>query len=160
MPELTIRAARPDDCGLILRFVRDLAHYEKALEEVTATEQQLHEALFDTQPLVYALIGEIDGEPAGFAVYFYNFSTWLGRKGLYLEDLYVDPARRGSGLGKALLQHLARQAVAEDCGRFEWNVLDWNQPAITFYESFGARPQSDWTGYRLSGDALRDFAAD
>ncbi|QIB65768.1 GNAT family N-acetyltransferase [Kineobactrum salinum] len=160
MPALTIRPARPDDCPLILRFVRDLARYEKALEEVTATEQQLQAVLFGARPRVYALIGEVDGKPAGFAVYFYNFSTWLGRMGLYLEDLYVDPSSRGSGLGKALLKHLARQAVAEGCGRFEWNVLDWNQPAISFYESFGAQPQKEWTGYRLSGAALRDFAAD
>lgn len=160
MPALTIRKARPDDCPLILRLVRDLALYERALEEVTATEEQLHAILFGAQPRVYALIGEIDGEPAGFAVYFYNFSTWLGRLGLYLEDLYVDPSQRGGGLGKALLKYLARQAVAEGCGRFEWNVLDWNRPAITFYESCGARPQSEWTGYRLSGEALRDFAAD
>jgi len=159
MSALLIRKAQPRDCALILRFVRDLALYEKALEEVMATEADLHKLLFAEHPRVFALICEIDGEAAGFALYFYNFSSWLGRLGLYLEDLYVDPAQRGRGAGKALLQHLARQAVAEGCGRFEWNVLDWNEPAIQFYESFGARPQSEWVGYRLTGKALEDFAA-
>lgn len=159
MSALLIRKAQPEDCALILRFVRDLALYEKALDEVEATEADLHGLLFAEHPRVFALICEIDGEPAAFALYFYNFSSWLGRLGLYLEDLYVDPAQRGKGAGKALLQHLAQQAVAEGCGRFEWNVLDWNEPAIQFYESFGARPQSEWVGYRLTGKALEDFAA-
>lgn len=159
MSALLIRQAQPQDCALILRFVRDLAIYEKALKEVTATEESLRGLLFAEHPRVFALICEIDGEAAGFALYFYNFSSWLGRLGLYLEDLYIDPAWRGKGAGKALLQHLAKQAVAEGCGRFEWNVLDWNEPAIQFYESFGARPQSEWVGYRLTGKALEDFAA-
>jgi GNAT superfamily N-acetyltransferase len=159
MSALLIRQAQPQDCALILRFVRDLALYEKALNEVTATEENLRGLLFAEHPRVFALICEIDGEAAGFALYFYNFSSWLGRLGLYLEDLYVDPTHRGKGAGKALLQHLAKQAVAEGCGRFEWNVLDWNEPAIQFYESFGARPQSEWVGYRLTGKALEDFAA-
>lgn len=159
MSVLLIRKAQPQDCALILRFVRDLAVYEKALDEVKATEADLHGLLFAEHPRVFALICDIDGEPAAFALYFYNFSSWLGRLGLYLEDLYVDPAQRGKGAGKALLQHLAKQAVAEGCGRFEWNVLDWNEPAIQFYESFGARPQSEWVGYRLTGKALEDFAA-
>jgi GNAT superfamily N-acetyltransferase len=159
MSALLIRPAQPQDCALILRFVRDLALYEKALNEVTATEENLRGLLFAEHPRVFALICELDGEAAGFALYFYNFSSWLGRLGLYLEDLYVDPAQRGRGAGKALLQHLAKQAVAEGCGRFEWNVLDWNEPAIQFYESFGARPQSEWVGYRLAGKALEDFAA-
>jgi GNAT superfamily N-acetyltransferase len=158
MSALLIRQAQPQDCALILRFVRDLALYEKALNEVTATEENLRGLLFAEHPRVFALICELDGEAAGFALYFYNFSSWLGRLGLYLEDLYVDPACRGKGAGKALLQHLAKQAVAEGCGRFEWNVLDWNEPAIQFYESFGARPQSEWVGYRLTGKALEDFA--
>lgn len=159
MSTLLIREAQPEDCALILRFVRDLALYEKALDEVKATEADLHDLLFAEHPRVFALICEIDGEAAGFALYFYNFSSWLGRLGLYLEDLYVDPAQRGKGAGKALLQYLARQAVAEGCGRFEWNVLDWNEPAIQFYQSFGARPQSEWVGYRLTGEALEEFAA-
>lgn len=159
MSALLIRKAQPQDCALILRFVRDLALYEKALDEVKATEADLHGLLFAEHPRVFALICEIEGGAAAFALYFYNFSSWLGRLGLYLEDLYVDPAQRGKGAGKALLQHLAQQAVAEGCGRFEWNVLDWNEPAIQFYESFGARPQSEWVGYRLTGKALEDFAA-
>lgn len=159
MAALLIRKAQPQDCALILRFVRDLALYEKALDEVKATEADLHGLLFAEHPRVFALICEIDGKAAAFALYFYNFSSWLGRLGLYLEDLYVDPAQRGKGAGKALLQHLAKQAVAEGCGRFEWNVLDWNEPAIQFYESFCARPQSEWVGYRLTGKALEDFAA-
>lgn len=159
MSALHIRKAQPRDCALILRFVRDLALYEKALDEVRATEADLHGLLFAAHPRVFALICEVDGEAAGFALYFYNFSSWLGRLGLYLEDLYVDPAQRGKGAGKALLHYLAQQAVAEGCGRFEWNVLDWNEPAIRFYESFGARPQSEWVGYRLTGKALEDFAA-
>lgn len=159
MNETRIRPARPQDCPLILRFIRDLAEYERALDEVRATEAQLQALLFADNPKVHGLICEIDGQAVGFALYFYNFSSWLGRLGIFLEDLYVDPAHRGRGAGKALLLHLARQAVAEGCGRFEWNVLDWNEPAIRFYESFGARPQSEWVGYRLTGEALERFAA-
>lgn len=159
MSTLHIRRARPDDCPLILGFIRDLAEYERALEEVKADVGQLREALFGDNPRVYGLVCECDDEPVGFALYFYNFSSWLGRLGIFLEDLYVDPAHRGKGAGKALLHYLARQAVAEGCGRFEWNVLDWNEPAIRFYESFGARSQSEWVGYRLTGKALEDFAA-
>lgn len=160
MSQLQIRPVRPGDCPLILRFIRDLAEYERALEEVEATEAQLQALLFGDNPKVHGLICESDGEAVGFALYFYNFSSWLGRLGIFLEDLYVDPAHRGKGAGKALLQHLARQAVAEGCGRFEWNVLDWNEPAIRFYESFGARPQSEWVGYRLTGKALQRFAGE
>ena len=159
MSEINIRRAEASDTATILQFVRDLADYEKALHEVAATEGQLREVLFCENPRVEALICEIDGKPAGFAVYFFSFSTWLGKLGLFLEDLYVSPDHRGSGAGKALLKHLAQIAVARDCGRFEWNVLDWNTPAIEFYESFGAKPQSEWIGYRLSGQALADFAA-
>ena len=159
MVTMHIRTVQVEDCPLILRFVRDLALYEKALDEVTATAEDLRALLFCEHPKVFGLICEIDGEAAGFALYFYNFSSWRGRLGLYLEDLYVDPAQRGKGAGKALLQHLARQAVAEGCARFEWNVLDWNEPALRFYESFGAEAQSEWVGYRLSGEALEHFAA-
>lgn len=159
MSTLTIRQARPADCPLILQFIRDLARYERALDEVQATVPQLEALLFGENPRVYGVICEEDGEALGFALYFFNFSSWLGRLGLYLEDLYVNPAQRGKGAGKALLRHLAKVAVAEGCGRFEWNVLDWNEPAIRFYESFGARPQSEWTGYRLTGEALQAFAA-
>ena len=160
MPRLNIRPGTVQDTPLIFQFIRELAIYEKALEEVTTDEEGLREALFGTGPRAYSLICEIDGEGAGFAIYFYNFSTWLGKYGIFLEDLYVAPQFRGRGAGKALLQHLARQAVEEGCGRFEWNVLDWNQPAIDFYESFGAKPMGEWVGYRLSGDALKAFSGD
>jgi len=159
MPELEIRQATTDDLTLILDFVRELADYEKALHEVQATTDDLRAALFSEQAKAYCVICESGGEPAGFALYFYNFSTWLGKFGLFLEDLYVTPSHRGTGAGKALLKHLAQTAIDNDCGRFEWNVLDWNEPSIKFYESFGAQPQSEWIGYRLSGKALTDFAA-
>ena len=160
MSAIHIRPAERRDIGTIMQFIRDLADYEKALHEVLASEVDLEQILFGEDSRVEALICEIDGQAAGFAVYFFNFSTWLGKLGLFLEDLYVAPEQRGSGAGKALLKQLARIAVAGDCGRFEWNVLDWNTPAIEFYESFGAQAQSEWIGYRLSGQALVDFAAD
>lgn len=158
MPAIEIRPAVTGDCALILHFIRELAEYEKALPEVVASEGDLSAALFGDNPGAFALICSVGGKPAGFALYFFNFSTWLGKSGLFLEDLYVSPDYRGSGAGKALLKHLAKLAVDRGCGRFEWNVLDWNKPAINFYESFGAQPQSEWIGYRLTGDALRDFA--
>ena len=160
MPEPLIRPANEGDIRQILRFVRELAEYERGLSEVTATEEDLRHALFGPAAKAHALICERNGECVGFAVYFFNFSTWLGKYGLFLEDLYVTPDARGQGLGKMLLQYLARLAVAQDCGRFEWNVLHWNEPAIRFYESCGAEPQSEWVGYRLSGDALRRFAGE
>lgn len=153
-----IRDANADDAALILRFIRELAIYEKAESSVQTDEAGIRDSLFGTDAKARALICEAEGQPIGYAVYFYNYSTWLGRNGLYLEDLYVSPASRGSGAGKALLQYIARQAVAEGCGRFEWSVLDWNTPAIEFYEAMGARPQSEWTVYRLEGDALKAFA--
>jgi GNAT superfamily N-acetyltransferase len=158
MPTTKIRQALETDCELILRLVRELADYENALPAVVATEADLREALFGNNPRAFGLIASVEGKPAGFAVYFFHFSTWLGKYGLFLEDLYVSPDYRGSGAGKALLKHLARLAVAEGCGRFEWNVLDWNQPAIDFYESFDAQAQNEWVGYRLTGDALTRFA--
>ena len=124
-----------------------------------ATEAHLERTLFAEEPKVFGIMAELDGAPAGFAVYFYNYSTWLGRHGLYLEDLFVDPALRGRGVGLALLRHLAGIAVAEGCGRFEWMVLDWNEPAIDFYRAAGAVAMDEWTVYRLSGEALRAFAA-
>ncbi|WP_295940123.1 GNAT family N-acetyltransferase [uncultured Xanthomonas sp.] len=159
MAALRIRPAVADDAALILRLIRDLARYERAEDAVQTDEAGLRASLFGADARAQALICEADGQPIGYAVYFYNYSTWLGRNGLYLEDLYVDPAHRGVGAGKALLQHLARQAVAEGCGRFEWSVLDWNQPAIDFYEAVGARAQDEWTVYRLQGEALAKFAA-
>lgn len=159
MDDITIRAATPEDVPLIIRFIRELADYEKALHEAIATEKQLHDALFCENPRVESVICNVNGTPAGFALYFYSFSTWLGQHGLFLEDLYVTPDHRGAGAGKALLKYLAKKAVDEGCGRFEWNVLDWNQPAIDFYEAFGAQPQNEWVGYRLTGSALSAFAA-
>lgn len=156
---VSIRVATVDDAGLILRFIRELAIYEKAESSVQTDEAGIRASLFGPDAKAQALICEIDGQPIGYAVYFFNYSTWLGRNGIYLEDLYVSPERRGSGAGKALLQHIARLAVAQGCGRFEWSVLDWNAPAIAFYEAAGATAQSEWTVYRLEGEALRRFAA-
>ena len=156
MPQ--IRDASSDDAALILHFVRELAIYEKAEHEVLATEDSIRETIFGPDSRVEALICEHEGEPIGFAVYFYNYSTWLGKYGLFLEDLYVTPEQRGIGAGKLLLQHLAKTAVDKDCGRFEWNVLDWNEPSIKFYEALGAKPQSEWIGYRLTGEALHKLA--
>ena len=159
MAVLDIRPATAADAGVILRMIRELAIYEKAESAVQTDEAGIAESLFGAGASARALICEADGEAVGYAVYFYNYSTWLGRKGIYLEDLYVSPQQRGQGAGKALLQHLARQAVAEGCGRFEWSVLDWNTPAIAFYTAAGAKPQDEWTVYRLEGQALREFAA-
>ncbi|MEN5426557.1 GNAT family N-acetyltransferase [Stenotrophomonas pennii] len=156
---MNIRPATVADAGLILRFIRELAIYEKAESSVQTDEAGIAASLFGPDASAHALVCEADGEAIGYAVYFHNYSTWLGRKGIYLEDLYISPGKRGSGAGKALLKHIARQAVAEGCGRFEWSVLDWNQPAIDFYVAAGARPQDEWTVYRLQGDALRAFAA-
>ncbi|KQR55552.1 GNAT family N-acetyltransferase [Acidovorax sp. Leaf160] len=158
MNSLTIRPATIEDTDLILRFVRDLAIYERAEHEVLATPEHLKRTLFCAEPAVFGLICLDGDQPVGFAVYFFNFSTWQGRHGLYLEDLYVSPECRGKGAGKALLQHLARIAVARDCGRFEWSVLDWNTPSIAFYDSLGAKPQTEWIRYRLTGDALQALA--
>ncbi|MEH6589250.1 MAG: GNAT family N-acetyltransferase [Halioglobus sp.] len=160
MPEITIRPAAVEDCELIMHFICELAEYEKARHEVIASRADIEQALFGPESKAYGLVCTIDGAPAGFAIYFFNFSTWLGKYGLFLEDLYISTDYRGSGAGKALLKNLAGIAVEKGCGRFEWNVLDWNTPAIDFYESFGAEPQSEWIGYRLSGDALAEFAGD
>jgi GNAT superfamily N-acetyltransferase len=153
-----IRPATAEDAALILHFVRELAIYEKAGHEVLATEQGIRDTLFGADSRVDALICERAGEAIGFAVYFFNYSTWLGQYGLFLEDLYVTPEQRGIGAGKALLSRLARIAVERDCGRFEWNVLDWNEPSIRFYESLGAEAQREWIGYRLAGEALTRLA--
>ena len=158
MPELQIRAATINDASLIMQFIVELAEYEKARDEVKASVEDIEQSLFSDLATAKALICEQGGQAIGFAVYFYNYSTWLGRNGIYLEDLYITPSSRGSGAGKALLKHLAKKAVDEGCGRFEWNVLDWNTPAIEFYESFGAKAQNEWIGYRLTGNALKAFA--
>lgn len=158
MSRINIRPSSRADTALILRFVRELAEYERALAEVSATEAMLEEALFGPEPRAHALICEQGEEAVGFALYFFNFSTWLGKYGLFVEDLYISPEYRGHGIGKTLLQHLAQLALDSGCGRFEWNVLDWNEPAIRFYEACGAVAQDEWVGYRLSGDALQRFA--
>lgn len=155
---LTIRPAAPGDAVLVVDLIGALAQYEKLAHEAIATPAQIDAALFGAPPKAHALIAEIDGQGIGFALYFFNFSTFLGKAGLYLEDLFVKPEVRGVGAGKALLEELARIAVAHDCGRMEWSVLDWNTPSIEFYKALGARPMSDWTTYRLTGDALTRLA--
>lgn len=155
---VTIRPATPQDCGTILRFIRELAEYEREPDAVEATEQTLAASLFGPSPAAEALIAERDGEAIGFALFFHNFSTWKGKRGLYLEDLYITPAARGSGAGKALLVHLAGLALDRDCARFEWAVLDWNAPAIAFYRAMGATGMDEWTVQRVSGDALARLA--
>lgn len=157
----SIRSARPADVSDILAMVRELADYERALHEVVATEQQLTEALFSAHPALFGLVAELDdGSLAGFALYFRNFSTWLGRHGIYLEDLYVRPQYRGDGLGRALLAELAHLCVEQGYGRLEWWVLDWNEPALGFYRSLGAEPMDEWTVQRVTGDALNRLAAE
>ncbi|MFC9947099.1 GNAT family N-acetyltransferase [Streptomyces pratensis] len=156
-----IRNATSDDVSAIHAMVRELAEYEKALDEAIATEEQLREALFGERPAAYAhvAVSDEDGELVGFALWFLNFSTWRGVHGVYLEDLYVRPERRGGGYGKALLTELARICVERGYGRLEWSVLDWNVPSIAFYESLGARPQDEWTVYRLTDGALAELGA-
>ena len=151
----TIRPAVPADAAVIHGLVRSLARYEKLEHKVEATEADIAAALFGPAPRVFCDIAEADGAVAGFALWYYSFSTFVGRHGIYLEDLYVESALRGRGLGKALIAHLARRCVAEELGRFEWSVLDWNEPAIQFYRAQGARLLDDWTVCRVEGDALR-----
>ena len=156
---LQIRPATPTDVPAIFRFINELAQYEREPHAVVATEAMIEHSLFAEGHVAHGLIATVDGMPTGFAIYFFNFSTWLGRPGLYLEDLYVTPASRGSGVGRALLTHLARVAMERGCGRMEWSVLDWNQPAIDFYRALGAKPMDEWTVYRLAGKTLEDVAA-
>ncbi|HEX6548359.1 MAG TPA: GNAT family N-acetyltransferase [Candidatus Dormibacteraeota bacterium] len=158
MSQVTIRAGVPADLPLIATLIRELADYEKLSHAVEMEEAVLERFLFGDRPYAETLIAEWEGEPAGFALYFHNFSTFLGRPGVYLEDLFVRPAHRARGIGKALLARLAQLAVERGCGRVEWSVLKWNQPAIGFYERLGAHPNSDWTVYRLTGDALQSLA--
>ena len=150
-----IRPARPGDEGLVLAFVRELAEYEKLLDSVVATQDSLRAALFGPNPRVFCDIAEADGEPAGFALWFYNYSTFQGKPGIYLEDLYVRPQFRKKGIGKALLVHLAQLAVEQGCGRYQWQVLDWNTPSIEFYESLGAKVMKEWLTMRVSGESLQ-----
>ncbi|MCC8949760.1 GNAT family N-acetyltransferase [Bradyrhizobium sp. Arg62] len=155
---LTIRRARPDEAGLVFSLVRELAEYEKLLHEVHASEADIADALFGANPRLYCDIAEWNGEPVGFAVWFVNFSTFAGRHGIYLEDLFVRPALRGKGIGKALLVHLAKQCLANGWSRLQWAVLDWNAPSIAFYKSLGAEMMDEWTICRVSGEALSALA--
>jgi GNAT superfamily N-acetyltransferase len=156
--DVSIRPARPADVPRILELIRELADYEQALDQVTATADGLSAALFAPRPAVFAQVASVREEVVGFALWFLNFSTWLGSHGIYLEDLYVTPAMRGRGIGKALLAELAAICVRRGYGRLEWWVLDWNAPAIGFYRSIGAEPMSEWTVQRLAGQALRGLA--
>ncbi len=160
MPGLQIRAAVEEDAPLILRLIEELAEYERLSQEVVATEGSLRRSLFGERPFAEALIAELGDEPAGFALFFHSFSTFLGRPGVYLEDLYVRPEFRGSGLGRALLVYQARLALERGCGRLEWSVLDWNEPAIGFYKGLGAAPVDGWTGYRVTGKALEELGGE
>ena len=153
----TLRAARPEDLPAIVGLITELAVFEKLEHLVVVTPESLHPHLFGARPVAEAVVGEVDGRVVAFALFFTNFSTFLGQPGLYLEDLYVQPAHRGTGLGKALLQHLGALAVARGCGRFEWSVLDWNQRAIDFYEAMGATVMPDWRICRVTGDKLAAF---
>lgn len=154
---LSIEFARPEETPLILGFIQGLADYEKLSHACLATEEQLRATLFGPRPFAEVLIARWHGEPAGFALFFHNYSTFLAQPGIYLEDLYVEPRFRGHGLGKALLTRLAQLANQRNCGRVEWSVLNWNQPAIDFYRRMGATPQDEWTTYRLTGPALAAF---
>jgi GNAT superfamily N-acetyltransferase len=156
--DFKIRSARVEDVPIILQLILDLATYERAPDEVVATEEQLLDVLFGERPVAEVLLAFEGNSPVGFAVYFYNFSTWLGRPGLYLEDLFVKPEKRGKGYGRALLVELAKIARDRGCGRMEWAVLDWNEPAIKFYRSLAAKPMDEWTVFRLTRDGIAKLA--
>jgi GNAT superfamily N-acetyltransferase len=157
--DFEIRPARLEDVPVILQLIRDLATYERAPNDVTATEPQLVDVLFGEKPVAEVLLAFEGESPVGFAVFFYNFSTWLGRPGLYLEDLFVNPEKRGKGYGRALLVALAKIARERECGRMEWAVLDWNEPAIKFYRALGAKPMHEWTVFRLTRDGISTLAS-
>ena len=154
---MNIRPARKEEVGIVLQLIHDLAHYEKAPDEVEATEKELLTTIFAEEPRVFCDLVEVDGDIAGMAIWFLNYSTWQGKHGIYLEDLFIKPEFRGRGFGKALLQHLARICEEKRYGRFQWWVLDWNSPAIEFYRSLGAVAMDEWTVYRVSGEALKDL---
>lgn len=160
MTDLVIRPAVPDDAALIVDFIRRLAVYEKLEHEARATPQDIVRDLFGAAPKVFCEIAEWQGAPVGFALWFYTYSTFQGRHGIWLEDLFVDPDARGRGVGKALLKHLARRCLAENLGRFEWWVLDWNEPSIDFYKSQGGVMQDEWTKVRIDGEALRKLGSE
>jgi GNAT superfamily N-acetyltransferase len=158
LKNFTIRAATETDAALILSFIHGLAEYEELLHEVVATEDSLRESLFGKHRAAEVVIGEWEQKPVAFALYFHNYSTFLGRSGIYLEDLYVNPDMRGRGIGKSMLTYLAQLTCARKCGRLEWSVLDWNEPALKFYHSIGAVLMDEWTVHRLTGDALTQLA--
>lgn len=158
IPDFSIRAARPDDCALILGFIQELADYEKLSHEVLATPETLRETLFGERRYAEVLIGEYAGRAVAYALFFHNFSTFTGRPGIYLEDIYVQPAMRGKGFGKTLMTVMAKLAVDRKCTRLEWSVLDWNEPSIRFYRSIGAIPMDGWTVQRMAGEALTALA--
>ena len=158
MNQLSIRQAVAKDAAIILNFIRELAIYEKAEHGVLATEKTMSDTIFANDSHINALICEQDGQAIGIAIYFFNYSTWLAKSGLYLEDLYVAQEHRGKGAGKLLLKKMAQIALEKDCGRFEWSCLDWNKPSRDFYQSIGAKSQDEWVGYRMSGQTLIDFA--
>jgi GNAT superfamily N-acetyltransferase len=155
-----IRPATAADAGAILELIKELADYEKLSHEVVATEDDIRKSLFGGRPFAEALIGDYNGRPISFALFFYNYSTFLGKPGIYLEDLYVKPEHRGNGFGRQMLAHIARIARANNCSRFEWSVLDWNKPAIRTYEQLNAKPMREWILYRLTGEALDQLAGE
>ncbi len=156
---LRIAAARREDAGLIIAFIKELAEYERLADTVVVTEAMIEQALFSARPTAEAVLAYWDDQPVGFAVFFTNFSTFVGRPGIYLEDLFVRPAARRNGIGRALLRHLAGLCTQRGYGRLEWAVLDWNQPAIDFYQSLGAVPMNEWTVFRLAGEPLKNLAS-
>ena len=156
---LQIRTAERPDIPVILHFIRGLAEYEKLLDAAVATEAQLAATLFGERPYAEVLLAELDGAPAGFALFFHNYSTFLAKPGIYLEDLFVEPPHRGKGLGKALLKAVAKLAIERECARVEWSVLNWNEPSIQFYKSLGAETMDEWTVYRLQGKTLQEMVA-
>jgi GNAT superfamily N-acetyltransferase len=155
---MKIVRALPQDCQVILELIKDLAEYEKAPHEVKATVKDLEATLFSSQPSAFCDLVKVDGETVGFAIWFLNYSTWQGKYGIYLEDLFIKPEFRGAGYGKALLKHLAKLCIENGYGRLQWWVLDWNKPAIDFYLSLGAKAMDEWTVFRVSGDALKKLA--
>lgn len=157
-PDITLRFANENDTSTILNFIKELAEYERLSHEVSATEEQLGRTLFNGKKFAEVIIAEYINEPAGFALFFHNYSTFLGKPGIYLEDLYVKPHLRGKGIGKILLTYLGRLAVERDCGRIEWAVLDWNEPSIQFYKNLGAKPMDEWTVFRVTGDSMKNLA--
>ena len=157
---MKIRLAQPSDVEDIYRLIYELAVYEKAPEEIVATINQINTSLFNESPVAFCHVAEVDGKIVGIALWFLNYSTWLGKAGIYLEDLFVKPEYRGHGIGKGFMQTLAALCVERDYERFQWWVLDWNKPSIDFYESLGAVPMDEWTVFRLSGDALKKFASE